>query len=99
MNLTLRRDVSATDTEDGMVLLDERAGSYWQLNSTAALILRTLLDGNRDGAREGACDGTPERAAQVLTERYPSLSAERAATDVAALIDSLSAARLVVTGG
>ncbi|MFC5145076.1 lasso peptide biosynthesis PqqD family chaperone [Streptomyces aureoversilis] len=87
MNLTLRRDVSATDTEDGMVLLDEQSGSYWQLNSTAALILRTLLD------------GTPERAAQLLTERYPAVSAERAATDVAALIDSLSTARLVVTGG
>ncbi|MEH6376421.1 lasso peptide biosynthesis PqqD family chaperone [Streptomyces sp. KLMMK] len=87
MNLTLRRDVSATDTEDGMVLLDEQSGSYWQLNSTAALILRSLLD------------GTPEQAAQVLTERYPAVSAERAATDVAALIDSLSTARLVMTGG
>ncbi|MCQ8772342.1 lasso peptide biosynthesis PqqD family chaperone [Streptomyces telluris] len=90
MNLTLRRDVSATDTEDGMVLLDEQSGSYWQLNSTAALILRTLLDGT---------EGTPERAARVLTERYPAVSAELAATDVAALIDSLSTARLVVTGG
>ncbi|QLE73261.1 lasso peptide biosynthesis PqqD family chaperone [Streptomyces rectiverticillatus] len=87
MTLTLRRDVSATDTEDGMVLLDEQSGSYWQLNSTAALILRTLLD------------GTPERAAQSLTERYPAVSAQRAATDVAALIDSLSTARLVVADG
>ncbi|GGY08370.1 lasso peptide biosynthesis PqqD family chaperone [Streptomyces hiroshimensis] len=86
MNLTLRRDVSATDTEDGMVLLDEQSGSYWQLNTTAALILRTLLD------------GTPERAAQLLTERYPALPAERAAADVATLIGSLSTARLVVTG-
>ncbi|HEV7451226.1 MAG TPA: hypothetical protein VGO16_07530 [Pseudonocardiaceae bacterium] len=32
MTLQLRADVSTADTDDGLVLLDERAGRYWQLN-------------------------------------------------------------------
>ncbi|MBB4929974.1 hypothetical protein F4561_000794 [Lipingzhangella halophila] len=31
MPLTLRPDVSTVPTDDGMVLLDERAGRYYQL--------------------------------------------------------------------
>ncbi|MEU3875745.1 MULTISPECIES: lasso peptide biosynthesis PqqD family chaperone [Streptomyces] len=76
-----------TDTDDGMVLLDEATGRYWQLNSTGAFVLRALLAGSG-----------PREAARGLGERHPGLGAERAATDVAALIASLHAARLVVTG-
>lgn len=83
MSIRLRADVSVTETGDGMVLLDERSGRYWQLNSAGALVLRLLLDGV-----------TPDEAAQTLTTRYP-VSFERAGKDVAALVESLRAAQLV----
>ncbi|MFD0392114.1 PqqD family peptide modification chaperone [Streptomyces nogalater] len=37
-------------TDDGLVLLDERGGRYWQLNTTAAAILEHLARGS-DPAR------------------------------------------------
>ncbi|MEU7131948.1 lasso peptide biosynthesis PqqD family chaperone [Streptomyces sp. NPDC046261] len=86
MSLALRHDVCATDTEDGMVLLDELTGRYWQLNSTAGLILRTLLDG-----------ATPQDTSRRLRATYPQLTAERADSDTAALIKTLRDARLVVS--
>ncbi|GHF48160.1 hypothetical protein GCM10010218_32040 [Streptomyces mashuensis] len=86
MTFALRPDVSATDTDYGMVLLDESNGRYWQLNSTGALILRALLEG-----------ATPAQTAQRLGESYPALAPERTAGDVAAFIHSLTEARLVVT--
>ncbi|WTW32198.1 lasso peptide biosynthesis PqqD family chaperone [Streptomyces purpurascens] len=45
----LRPDVTACATGDGMVLLDERTGRYWQLNSTGALAVTALLDGAAPG--------------------------------------------------
>ncbi|MEV0324376.1 lasso peptide biosynthesis PqqD family chaperone [Streptomyces sp. NPDC050658] len=87
MSLTLRPDVCATDTaDDGMVLLDEATGRYWQLNRTAALVLRSLLDGRE-----------PPDAARALCAAHPRLSAERAAADAASITRSLIEARLVVT--
>lgn len=41
----LRPEVSVAETDYGMVLLDGRSGEYWQLNDTAAEIVRLLLDG------------------------------------------------------
>ncbi|MEV0264819.1 lasso peptide biosynthesis PqqD family chaperone [Streptomyces sp. NPDC050617] len=81
----LRRDVSACATDDGMVLLDERAGRYWQLNTTGALILNTLLDG-----------ATPQQTAHRLATTHP-VTHERALTDVTALIDHLTQEHLVTT--
>ncbi|WP_372405061.1 lasso peptide biosynthesis PqqD family chaperone [Streptomyces luteireticuli] len=85
MTFALRPDVSATDTDHGMVLLDESTGRYWQLNGTGALILHTLLDG-----------ATPGQTARLLGERHPTLTAGRAAADVAFFIRSLTEARLAV---
>jgi hypothetical protein len=68
-----------------MVLLDEASGRYWQINGTAALVLRALLDG-----------ATEHEAAQRLVERYPAVAVSRAADDVASVVVSLSDARLVV---
>ncbi|TDV49671.1 lasso peptide biosynthesis PqqD family chaperone [Actinophytocola oryzae] len=85
MTLALARDVTATETEDGMVLLNERDGKYWQLNRTGAATLRLLLDGH-----------PPEDAAARLVAGRPELS-ERVRTDVRALLGSLRAAGLVVT--
>ncbi|MGH3972875.1 MAG: lasso peptide biosynthesis PqqD family chaperone [Pseudonocardiaceae bacterium] len=83
MTVQLRADVSTVDTDDGVVLLDERAGRYWQLNPTGALVLRLLLDG-----------AAPHQAAQTLADRH-TVSMEQAAADVTALLERLRTAGLV----
>jgi hypothetical protein len=83
MVLALRDGVAAADTDYGVTLLDENSGQYWTLNPTAALVLRTLLDG-----------GTPAQAAHELTERYQ-VDATTADRDVEALVGELRAAALV----
>ncbi len=83
-SMTLRRHVSVSDVQDGMVLLDERKGRYFKLNASGALILRALLDGS-----------SPADAARVLVERYE-VSEERAAADVEALAAELAGNGLVV---
>ncbi|WP_020670106.1 lasso peptide biosynthesis PqqD family chaperone [Amycolatopsis nigrescens] len=82
--MRLHEHVSIAETEDNVVLLDERAGQYWQLNPTGALALRTVLDG-----------GTTEQAVLALTEQYE-IDADRAAEDVTALLTSLRDAGLVI---
>ncbi|GLZ37032.1 lasso peptide biosynthesis PqqD family chaperone [Actinokineospora sp. NBRC 105648] len=84
MTLALRNEVTITAVDDGAVLLDQRDGSYWQLNRTGAASLRLLLEGT-----------SPERTAALLTERHPE-SADRALGDVRGLLDALRAAGLVV---
>lgn len=81
--LKLRDGVSAADTDYGIALLDEDSGEYWNLNPTAALVLRTLLGG-----------GTPEQAAQELAEEY-AVDAETAGRDVEDLVGGLHSAGLV----
>ncbi|KUL46002.1 hypothetical protein ADL22_10760 [Streptomyces sp. NRRL F-4489] len=83
MTVTLCRDVTACDTEDGMVLLDIRRGRYWQLNTTGALILRALLRGVDH----------PRLAGQLAGTRP--VTAEQAARDIRDLLDRLTRARLV----
>lgn len=83
MTWKLRNGVSSADTDYGVVLLDEDGGQYWNLNPTAALVLRTLLDG-----------GTPEQAAQELTEQF-AVEADTANRDVEDLVDGLQSAGLV----
>lgn len=84
MKYVLETEVIATDVEDGVVLLDQQTGRYWQLNRSGAATLRLLLDGN-----------SAEEAARELTRNRPE-AAERARTDVRVLLDSLVKARLVV---
>ncbi|MEU1628824.1 lasso peptide biosynthesis PqqD family chaperone [Streptomyces sp. NPDC020096] len=79
----LHAEVTACPTDDGMVLLDERRGRYWQLNGTGALVVQALLDG-----------ATPQQVADQIAQMRP-VSRERAAADVAALVDQLSRAKLV----
>ncbi|MEU0190921.1 lasso peptide biosynthesis PqqD family chaperone [Streptomyces afghaniensis] len=45
MSLRFGDNVSTAETDYGSVLLDERVGVYWELNPTATLVVRTLLDG------------------------------------------------------
>ncbi|WP_151485132.1 lasso peptide biosynthesis PqqD family chaperone [Streptomyces albicerus] len=79
----LRADVSACAADDGMVLLDERDGLYWQLNSTGAIVVQSLLDG-----------ATPEQIAERLAATRP-VTRERATADVTALVSHLVRERLV----
>ena len=83
MTLKLRDGVSAADTDYGMALLDEDSGQYWNLNPTAALALRTLLDG-----------GTTAQAVQELTEQY-AVEADTANRDINNLVGELHSAGLV----
>jgi Coenzyme PQQ synthesis protein D (PqqD) len=83
MRLQLRDGVSAADTDYGMALLDEDSGQYWNLNPTAALVLRTLLGG-----------GTTAQAVQELTAQY-AVDADTASRDIEDLVGELHAAGLV----
>jgi hypothetical protein len=83
MTLQLRAGVSAADTDYGMALLDEDSGQYWNLNPTAALALRTLLDG-----------GTTAQAVRELTEQY-AVDADTASQDIDNLVGELHSAGLV----
>ncbi|WP_230423584.1 lasso peptide biosynthesis PqqD family chaperone [Streptomyces radicis] len=82
--LKLRADVTAADTEGATVLLDGRSGRYYQLNATGALVLRDLLAG-----------AAPGEIAGRLAATRP-VTTERARADVAALLDHLTRAGLVV---
>jgi Coenzyme PQQ synthesis protein D (PqqD) len=83
MTVRLRADVSTADTGAGMVVLDERAGRYWQLNQTGALVLRLLLDGV-----------APRQIAQTLAQRR-AVHTEQAAADVTTFLAQLRTAGLV----
>jgi hypothetical protein len=83
MTLKLRDGVSAADTDYGMALLDDDSGQYWNLNPTAALALRTLLDG-----------GTTAQAVQELTQQY-AVDADTASQDIDNLVGELHSAGLV----
>ncbi|MDG9702090.1 lasso peptide biosynthesis PqqD family chaperone [Streptomyces sp. DH37] len=43
--MKLRRGVAITATEYGAVLLDERSGTYWQLNECGAVVVNALAEG------------------------------------------------------
>ncbi|GGY32402.1 lasso peptide biosynthesis PqqD family chaperone [Streptomyces djakartensis] len=49
MPLCFGDHVSTAETGYGTVLLDEQSGRYWELNPTASLVVRTLLDGGEAG--------------------------------------------------
>ena len=83
MTLKLRDGVSAADTDYGMALLDEDSGQYWNLNPTAALALRTLLEG-----------GTTAQAVHELTEQY-AVDPDTANGDIEDLVGELHSAGLV----
>ncbi|MGA8113340.1 MAG: lasso peptide biosynthesis PqqD family chaperone [Actinocatenispora sp.] len=82
--MRLHPDVAITDTDDGTVLLNGRTGRYWQLNLTGARVLRQLLDGR-----------TPDGIAADVADRHR-LDEQRAQRDVAAVIEQLRAAKLVI---
>ncbi|MFB6850121.1 lasso peptide biosynthesis PqqD family chaperone [Streptomyces sp. NPDC056373] len=85
MNVTifLNPQVSLSETDDGAVLLHERTGRYWQLNTTGLSVLRGLTSGQ-----------TCEQAAQTLASQR-AISATRARNDIAVFLASLCSADLL----
>lgn len=83
MPLRLRPDIATTDTDDGLVLLDERTGRYWQLNPTGAHILHALLAGHH-----------PDHIAADLATRYH-IDPQQAQHDVTALTKHLHTTNLI----
>jgi Coenzyme PQQ synthesis protein D (PqqD) len=83
MTFALLPHVSVSETDDGMVLLDEKTGRYWQLNGTGGTVLRLLLDGR-----------TRDEVVTELSSAYPG-AGERISADVTALLDGLRDARVV----
>ncbi|MEU5213368.1 lasso peptide biosynthesis PqqD family chaperone [Streptomyces sp. NPDC020742] len=82
--MRLHPDVVSTDTDDGTVLLNERTGRYWQLNGTGAEVLRRILDG-----------AAPDLIAAEIAARHR-IDASRAERDIAAVLDQLKTANLVI---
>ncbi|MGW1594984.1 lasso peptide biosynthesis PqqD family chaperone [Streptomyces sp. NPDC002343] len=79
----LHPHVTTVATDDGLVLLDERGGRYWQLNTTAAAILEHLARG-----------ADPRTAAEHLVSRY-GIGRERAESDVRIFLERLHSAGLL----
>ncbi|MET9507332.1 lasso peptide biosynthesis PqqD family chaperone [Streptomyces flavidovirens] len=77
MTLKFGADVSTARTDYGTVLLDERAGEYWELNPTATLVVSTLMAG-----------GDEADAVTALTNEFD-IDADRARQDVDALVQQL----------
>jgi hypothetical protein len=82
MTFNLREGVYTAETDYGIVLLDEAHNQYWTLNPSAAVALRTLLDG-----------GTEADAAQTLTKEY-TVDIDTAHRDVRELVGGLNSAGL-----
>jgi hypothetical protein len=82
MPLRFDAHVSTAETGYGTVLLDQRSGAYWELNPTATLVVRTLLDG-----------GEEADAAAALVREFD-IDRAQALRDVEALVGHLRDAGL-----
>ena len=83
MSIRLRDRVTVTSTEYGLVLLDEQAGEYWNLNPTGALVVDTVAAG-----------GTAGDAARRLAEEHD-VDLPTAVADVDALLEHMREAGLL----
>ncbi|QHC23561.1 lasso peptide biosynthesis PqqD family chaperone [Streptomyces sp. GS7] len=83
MKLSLTAHTLTTDTDDGAVLLSQRTGHYWQLNSTGAYALQRLLAGR-----------TTDQVAKEFAERF-GIALDQAREDLAAMTDQLRASGMV----
>lgn len=81
--MRLREDISTAATEYGMVLLDERAGRYWQLSHVAALVVEQLGLGN-----------DVDVAVEAVTARFD-IDRDQARQDVDVFLAQLVSAKLV----
>ncbi|MBE8524244.1 lasso peptide biosynthesis PqqD family chaperone [Amycolatopsis sp. H6(2020)] len=81
--MRLREDISTAITEYGMVLLDERAGRYWQISPVGTVILEHLTQGF-------------DTVVESITSRFD-VGSDQARTDVDAFLTKLSTTGLVTT--
>jgi hypothetical protein len=84
MVFKLRDGVSLANIDQGIAVLDEDNGQYFELNPTGALVLQTLIDG-----------GTSDQAAQQLSTQY-AVDLATASQDVTALLEQFRSAGLVL---
>ncbi|MGW7053486.1 lasso peptide biosynthesis PqqD family chaperone [Streptomyces sp. NPDC054887] len=77
MALQFGTDVRTAQTDYGTVLLDERAGEYWELNPTATLVVNILLAG-----------GDEADAVAALSSEFD-VDLTQATQDVEALVQEL----------
>lgn len=87
MSIRLPDHVTVTSTEYGLVLLDEQAGAYWNLNPTGALVVDTVAAG-----------GTASDAARRLAAEHD-VDLPTARSDVDALLAQMREAGLVAGDG
>ncbi|PCG83990.1 HPr-rel-A system PqqD family protein [Streptomyces sp. WZ.A104] len=81
--MKLRKGIAVTTTEYGGVLLDEKDGSYWQLNDTSVIVVETLAAGH-----------APEAAVERIVAEFDVERAE-AESDVAELTRQLVDAKIL----
>lgn len=81
--MKLRQGIAVTTTEYGGVLLDEKDGSYWQLNDTGVIVVDALTAGLG-----------PETAVERIVAEFDVERAE-AESDVAELTRQLVEARIL----
>ncbi|MFF7074461.1 lasso peptide biosynthesis PqqD family chaperone [Streptomyces pseudovenezuelae] len=82
MALKFAAYVSTAETDYGTVLLDERAGEYWELNPTGSLVVDTLMRGGDEAA-----------AVAALADEFD-IDLARAKQDVETLVKELRASGL-----
>ncbi|MFW3461198.1 lasso peptide biosynthesis PqqD family chaperone [Streptomyces microflavus] len=81
--MKLRKGIAVTTTEYGGVLLDEKDGSYWQLNDTSIIVVETLAAGQ-----------APEAAVERIVAEFDVERGE-AEADVAQLTQQLVEAKIL----
>ncbi|MEW2626176.1 lasso peptide biosynthesis PqqD family chaperone [Streptomyces sp. NPDC048106] len=77
--------MSSTTTQDGTVLLHQRTGRYFQLNTTGSYVLHQLLNGR-----------PTQQIAADLADRH-GIPPEQTQRDVTAVIGQLHASQLLVS--
>lgn len=82
MALKFGANVSTAETDYGTVLLDERAGDYWELNPTGTLVVNTLMGG-----------GDEADAVAAVADEFD-IDLAQAKRDVDALVQQLRASGL-----
>ncbi|CQR59433.1 lasso peptide biosynthesis PqqD family chaperone [Streptomyces leeuwenhoekii] len=81
--MRLHPDIVIAETEDGAVLLHQRTGRYWQLNTTGMAVIESLTSGE-----------TLAEITHRMAKRY-GLPAEQVRQDVEAVVHQLHAAQIV----
>ncbi|MGW7417369.1 lasso peptide biosynthesis PqqD family chaperone [Streptomyces sp. NPDC054863] len=83
MKIAINRNYRIADTEYGAIMLNEKQGTYWHLNPTAAAAVRSLIDGS-----------TVEEASTRVAEKFD-VAPEVARQDVLDLVSAMREAGAV----